>query len=74
MYKAVLQDGGVSLVNHTFEGENFRRFSGFVAIRESFLHRKFRDVVSFGAAKASNLRKFSPRKSYFSPIHKRFLP
>ena len=29
---------------------------------------KFRGIVSFGAAKASNLQEFSPRKSYFSPI------
>ena len=31
-------------------------------------------MAFFGAAKASNLRKFSPRKSYFSPIHGSFLP
>ena len=35
---------------------------------------KFGGVASFGAAKVSNLRKFSPRKLYFSPILKSFLP
>ena len=34
---------------------------------------KFGDVASFGAAEVSNLRKFSPQKSYFSPIRKSFL-
>ena len=34
----------------------------------------FEGVVFFGAAKASNLRKFSPRKSYLSPIRGSFLP
>ena len=45
----------------TFEGENFCAFHGFVAICESFLH-EILGVASFGAAKASNLRKFSPGK------------
>ena len=31
-------------------------------------------VASFGVAKASNPWKFSPRKSYFSPICESFLP
>ena len=31
-------------------------------------------VASFGAAKASNPRKFSPLKSYFSTISESFLP
>jgi len=57
----------------TFEGEKFRKFCGFVAIRKSFLC-KIWGVASFGIAKASNLRKFSPRKSYFSTIHESFLP
>ena len=35
---------------------------------------KFGGVASVGAAKESNQQKFSPRKSYFSPIHKSFLP
>ena len=35
---------------------------------------KFGGVVSFGTAKASNPRKFSPRKSHFSPISETFLP
>ena len=35
---------------------------------------KFGGVVSFGTAKASNLQKFSPWKSYFSPISETFLP
>ena len=57
----------------TFESENFRKFRGFVAIRKGFLH-KIWGCGTFGAAKASNLRKFSPRKSYFSPIRESFLP
>ena len=35
---------------------------------------KFWGVASFGAAKVSNLQKFSPRKLYFSPLHESFLP
>ena len=35
---------------------------------------KFGDVASFGTAKAGNLRKFSPRKLYYSPIRKSVLP
>ena len=34
---------------------------------------KFGGMVSFGVAKVSNLRKFSPLKLYFSPICKSFL-
>ena len=56
-----------------FEGENFRKFYGFVAIHESFL-AKFGGMTSFGAAQVSNLQKFSPRKSYFSPIRESYLP
>ena len=43
--------------------ENLCEFHDFVAIRESFL-RKILGVVFIGAEKASNLRKFSPQKSY----------
>ena len=50
----------------TFEGENFREFRGFGAIRESFLH-EILGVASFATAKASNPRKFSPR-SYFHQL------
>ena len=35
---------------------------------------KFGSVVSFGAAKASYLRKFSQQKLYFSLIRESFLP
>ena len=35
---------------------------------------KFGSVAYFGGAKASNPRKFSLRKSYFSPIRESFLP
>jgi len=35
---------------------------------------KFGSVASFGAAKACNLRKISPRQLYFSPIYESFLP
>ena len=57
----------------TFEGENFHEFRGFVAIHEAFA-AKFGCMVSFGTVKASNLRKFSPQKLYFSPICKKFSP
>ena len=53
--------------------KNFHEFCSFVAICKSFLC-KIWGMAFFGAAKASNLRKFSPRKSYFSPIHGSFLP
>ena len=43
----------------TFEGENFREFRGFVAICKIFLC-KIWGVASFGTAKESNPRKFSP--------------
>ena len=35
---------------------------------------KFGNMASFGAAQASNLRKFSPQKLYFLPICESFLP
>ena len=35
---------------------------------------KFGCVASFDVAKVSNRQKFSPRKLYFSPIQKSFLP
>ena len=35
---------------------------------------KLGDVVFFGTAKASNLRRFSTQKSYFAPICGSFLP
>ena len=41
----------------TFEGENFRKFRGFVAIRESFF-REIWGVAFFGTAKTSNPQKF----------------
>ena len=45
----------------TFEGENFH---DFVAIHKSFLHEIW-GVAFFGAAKVSNLQKFSPRNRIF---------
>ena len=44
-------------------------FHGFVVIRESFLC-KILGVASFGTTKVSNLRKFSPWKSYFNKFAK----
>ena len=43
----------------------------FMAICE-FFFVKFESMVPFGTAKVSNLRKFSPKKSCFSPILKKF--
>ena len=51
--------------------KTFHKFCSFVAIRESFLHEIW-GVASFGTAKASNPRKFSPRKSYFHQFAKVF--
>ena len=42
----------------SFEGENFRKFRGVVAIRESFLCEIWGEA-SFGTAKPSNWQKFS---------------
>ena len=52
----------------SFEGEKF------CAIRAKVSPQNLGGVASFCAAKASNPRKFSPRKSYFSPICESFLP
>ena len=51
-------------------GENLREFPGFVAVKVS--SAKFGGVASFGMAQASNLRKFSLRKSYFHQFAKVF--
>ena len=61
-----------------FQG-NFRGRKTFVNFAVLWLSAKvfsakFGGVASFGAAQASNLRNFSPRKSYFSPIRESFLP
>ena len=48
-------------IAENFRGRKLSQISQFVAIRESFL-RKIWSVVSFGTAKVSNPRKFSPRK------------
>ena len=50
--------------------ENFRKFQGFVTTRKSFL----REMWCLLAAPASNPRSFLRQKSYFPPIHERFLP
>ena len=56
-----------------FRGRKLLQILQFWAIRKSFLC-KIWGVASFGTAKASNPRKFSPRKAYFSPIRESFLP
>ena len=53
-----------------FRGEKLLRILRLVAICESFLCK----IWAFGAAKVNNLRKFSPRKLYFSQICESFLP
>ena len=63
----------VYMQQEIFEGEIFCECSGFVAIRENFLCEIW-GMVSFGTAKVSNPRKFSPRKSCFTPICESFLP
>ena len=45
----------------TFEGENFREFAVLWPFVKVF-SAKFGGVASFGAARASNLRTFSPLK------------
>ena len=57
----------------TFEGENFRDFMVLWLFANVF-SMKFGSVASLAQAQASNLRKSSPRKSYFSPVHESFLP
>ena len=63
----------VCTVHITFEGEKFCKFCGFVAICESFLREILGRGILGGGAKASNPRKFSSRKLYFSPICDSFL-
>ena len=48
-----------------------KTFVNFVVFAKVF-STKFGGVIPFGMAKASNSRKFSPRKLYFSPIHDSF--
>ena len=70
---ASVQYTDITIYRETFKGENFHEFRGFVAIFESFLCKIWEcDLID--AAQASNLWKFSPRKSYFSPIRTSFLP
>ena len=57
----------------TFEGENFRKFRGFVAIHESFLCDIW-DVAFFGAAKASNPRNIFSTKIVFFTNSRKFSP
>ena len=63
----------ITVERETFEGENFRKFCGFVAQCKSFL-RKIWGVASFGTKKVSSPQKFSPQKLYFSQIRESFLP
>ena len=51
--------------------EKFSRISRFCGYTREFSPRNL-GVVSFGAAKASNLQKFSPQKSYFHQFAKVF--
>ena len=63
----------VIVQQETFEGENFRKFRNLWLFVEVFF-AKFWGMASFGTAKVSNPRKFSLRKSYFSPIRESLLP
>lgn len=67
------QHGGVqnTVLRETFEGENVCESRGFVPFCKSF-PCKIWGVAPFGMAKVSNSRTFSPRKSYFPPIHNSF--
>ena len=56
-----------------FRGRKLCEFRVFVTIREVF-SVKFGGVASFGAAKASNLQKFSPQKLYFLTNLRKFSP
>ena len=53
------------------EGENFANFA-FLWLFAKIFSAKFRGVVSFGVAQVRNPQKFSPQKSYFSPICESF--
>ena len=57
-----------------FWGRKLSQISWFCGYSQKFSLQKFGDVTLFGAAKTSNPQKFSPRKSYFSPICNSFLP
>ena len=56
-----------------FQEENFRKFSGYVTIREIFL-REIWGVVSFGTAQASNLQKVFSMKIVFFTNPQKFSP
>ena len=64
---------GIVPATENFQGSNFCKFCRFVAVCRSFL-LKILERGTVGVAKASNLWKFSLRKSYFSPICESFLP
>ena len=58
---------------------NFRRRKSFANFAVLWLfakvfYTKLGDMLSFGTARVSNPWKFSPRKSYFSPICESFVP
>ena len=53
MNTTVSQEYGGTVYQETFEGKNFHKFRGFVAIHESFL-REFWGMVSVGVAKGCN--------------------
>ena len=57
-------------IPHSRKLSQISRFCGY---SQKISSTKFGGMVSFGVAKASNLQKFSPRKSYFSPIRESFL-
>ena len=58
---------------HIAENRKLSQILRFCGYTQKFL-REIWGVALFGTAKATNPRKFSPRKTYFSPIRESFLP
>ena len=71
--RGTISKGGEGREGIPYSGKLLREktFTNFAVLW--LFSAKFGGVPSFGMAKASNPRKFSPCKSYFSPIHKSFL-
>ena len=57
----------IFFADYRIAGHSREKFRGFVAIREGFLCEIWGRGI-FGVAKASNLRKFSPRKLQFAKV------
>ena len=66
--------GMYTVLQETFEGERLSDFMVLWLFMKAFSTKFGTCMVFFGTAKASNLRKFCPKKLYFSSIGESFLP